>query len=78
MRKRLPLRLKGVGEGHLDGRVRMNVYLGNSLESYIQIPFGEVLVQVDDPHSRKIHLEGEDVSIEFPPERVRILGVSEE
>ncbi len=37
------LRLVDKGEGHLDGRVRMNVYLGHSLESYIQTAFGEVL-----------------------------------
>ncbi|MDI9454238.1 MAG: ABC transporter ATP-binding protein [Sphaerochaeta sp.] len=72
------LRLVDKGEGHLDGRVRMNVYLGHSLESYIQTAFGEVLVQVDDPNARTIRKEGEEVSIEFPPDRVRLLGKSEE
>lgn len=72
------LRIVNKGEGHLDGRVRMNVYLGHSLESFIQTSFGEVLVQVDDPNARTIRKEGEEVSIEFPPDRVRLLGKSEE
>jgi len=72
------LRLFDKGQGHLDGRVRMNVYLGNSLESFIHTQFGEVLVQIDDPHSKRIRKEGEEVSIEFPPDRVRILGESED
>jgi iron(III) transport system ATP-binding protein len=56
----------------------MNVYLGNSMESFVHTPFGEVLVQIDDPHSKKIHPEGAEVSIDFAPDRVRILNESEE
>jgi iron(III) transport system ATP-binding protein len=72
------LRLAAPGEGHIDGRVRMNVYLGNSLESFIQTPFGEVLVQIDDPHAKRVYPEGAEVSIDFSPDRVRILNKDEE
>ncbi|MDR3311909.1 MAG: hypothetical protein LBS64_02100 [Spirochaetaceae bacterium] len=34
----------------------------------------EVLIQVDDPASKKIFAEGAAVSIDFAPERVRLLG----
>jgi iron(III) transport system ATP-binding protein len=56
----------------------MNVYLGNSLESFIQTPFGEVLVQIDDPHAKRVYPEGAEVSIDFSPDRVRILNKDEE
>ncbi len=72
------LRLVEPGKGHIDGKVRMNVYLGNSMESFIQTPFGEVLVQIDDPHAKKVYPEGADVSIDFSPDRVRLLNRSEE
>jgi iron(III) transport system ATP-binding protein len=71
------LRLEEKGKGHIDGKVRMNVYLGNSLESFVSTPFGEVLVQIDDPHSKRVFKEGEDVSIDFSPDRVRILAEDE-
>ena len=71
------LRLEVPGAGHIDGKVRMNVYLGNSLESFVSTPFGEVLVQIDDPHSKRVFREGEAVAIDFSPERVRILGQDE-
>jgi iron(III) transport system ATP-binding protein len=71
------LRLEEKGKGHLDGKVRMNVYLGNSLESFVSTTFGEVLVQIDDPHSKRVFKEGEDVSINFSPDRVRILAEDE-
>jgi iron(III) transport system ATP-binding protein len=71
------LRLQEHGNGHLDGKVRMNVYLGNSLESFVSTPFGEVLVQIDDPHSKRVFKEGELVSIDFNSERVRILNTDE-
>jgi iron(III) transport system ATP-binding protein len=71
------LRLVEKGKGHIDGKVRMNVYLGNSLESFVLTQFGEVLVQIDDPHSKKVFKEGQDVSIDFSPDRVRVLGEDE-
>jgi len=72
------LRVVEKGKGYIDGRVKMNVYLGNSLESFIQTPFGELLVQIDDPHSKRVFPEGEEVSIDFSPDRVRLLSESEE
>jgi iron(III) transport system ATP-binding protein len=61
-------------KGNIEGKVKMNVYLGNSLESFITTDFGEVLVQIDDPHSKKVFCEGDDVSIDFSPDRVRLLN----
>ncbi len=72
------LRLVENGEGHINGRVRMNVYLGNSMESFIHTPFGEVLVQIDDPHAKKVYPEGAEVAIDFSPDRVRILNARED
>jgi iron(III) transport system ATP-binding protein len=34
-------------------------------------------VQIDDPHSKRVFKEGEDVSIDFSPDRVRILAEDE-
>jgi iron(III) transport system ATP-binding protein len=71
------LRVVEPGSGHIEGKVRMNVYLGNSLEAFISTSFGEVLVQVDDPHAKKIYAEGSSVSIDFAPDRVRLLSKDE-
>ncbi len=67
------LRLTERGAGLIEGRVRMNVYLGNSIESFVDTPYGEVLVQVDDPASRKVFPEGSDVAVTFEPDRIRLL-----
>jgi iron(III) transport system ATP-binding protein len=67
------LRLAEKGNGFADGRVRMNVYLGHSIETFVETPYGEVLIQIDDPASKKIFAEGAEVSIDFVPERVRLL-----
>ncbi len=72
------LRLKPKGEGKIDGRVKLNVYLGSAVETFIDTPFGEVLVEIDDPRTRTIFSEGSEVSIDFAPDRVRLLGSSEE
>lgn len=72
------LRVVEPHEGHIEGKVRMNVYLGNSLEAFINTSFGEVLVQIDDPHAKKIFAEGSEVSIDFAPGRVRLLNKDEE
>lgn len=71
------LRLVDKDKGVLDGIVKLNVYLGNSLESFVDTPFGEVLVQIDDPHSKTVYPEGSEVSIDFSPDRVRLLNVDE-
>jgi iron(III) transport system ATP-binding protein len=67
------LRLTESGAGHVDGKVKMNVYLGHSIETFVQTAYGEVLIQIDDPLSKKIYAEGEGVSISFDPARVKLL-----
>jgi iron(III) transport system ATP-binding protein len=68
------LRLVESGKGYVNGTVKMNVYLGSSVETFVETDHGEVLIQVDDPASKKIFAEGAAVSIDFAPERVRLLG----
>ena len=62
------------GEGIVDGRVNTNIYLGNTLESFIDTEDGEILVQVDNPAGRKINAEGEAVSISIRPELAKALA----
>ena len=66
------LRLEEPGKGFLDGRVVTNVYLGHSVESYVDTPEGEILVQVDNPMARKVFAEGEAVSVSFVPEYTKV------
>jgi iron(III) transport system ATP-binding protein len=61
------------GSGFIEGRVRMNVYLGHSIESFVETAYGELLVQIDDPASKKVYAEGTSVSVGFDPSRVRLL-----
>jgi len=68
------LRLVDPGQGAVEGMVKMNVYLGHSIETFVETPNGEILVQVDDPSSRKIYPEGATVSIEFNENRIRLLS----
>jgi iron(III) transport system ATP-binding protein len=72
------LRLVEKGQGAVEGTVRMNVYLGHSIETYVDTPNGEVLIQVDDPTSKKIFPEGAPVSIDFNPQRIRLLKSEEQ
>jgi iron(III) transport system ATP-binding protein len=67
------LRLAEPGKGAVEGTVKMNVYLGHSIETFVETPNGEVLIQIDDPASRKIYPEGGKVSIDFNPHRIRLL-----
>jgi iron(III) transport system ATP-binding protein len=67
------LRLAEPGEGFVGGKVKMNVYLGNSVESFVDTDYGEVLVQIDDPTSKRVFPEGAPISIKFQPERIRLL-----
>ncbi|MCD8352650.1 MAG: ABC transporter ATP-binding protein [Planctomycetaceae bacterium] len=66
------------GQGVLDGRVTTNIYLGNTLESYIATEIGEILVQVDNPAGKTIPAEGEGVSIAIRPELSKALVDDEE
>lgn len=70
------LRLAEPGTGLVDGRVKMNVYLGHSIESFIETPFGEMLVQIDDPASKKVFAEGSAVAITADTDRLRLLPAS--
>ncbi|MCX7024466.1 MAG: ABC transporter ATP-binding protein [Spirochaetes bacterium] len=67
------LRLGVPGSGIVDGSIRMNVYLGHSVESFVETEYGEVLVQIDDPSVKRIPPEGSPVSIGFDETRVRLL-----
>ena len=68
------LRLVDESAGILDGRVKMNVYLGSSVESFVDTRYGELLVQVDDPSSKRVFPEGSAVGISFDPNRIRLLS----
>lgn len=71
------LRLGESGAGLLEGRVRMNVYLGHSVECFVETRYGEILVQIDDPASKRVYPEGAAVSVDFDPPRVRLLPGTE-
>ncbi|MCL2129906.1 MAG: ABC transporter ATP-binding protein, partial [Treponema sp.] len=62
------------GNGVVEGIVKMNVYLGHSVETFVETQNGEVLVQIDDPAFKKIYPEGTSVSIEFNEDRIRLLN----
>ncbi len=64
------------GEGIEDGVVTTNVYLGNSVESWVKSDQGDVLVQIDNPDMKKIWKEGEPVSLTFQPELAKVLKKS--
>ena len=67
------LRLGEPGAGIVDGTVSANVYLGSSVESFVKTPYGEILVQIDDPAEKRIWPEGSAVSVSFNEALVRIL-----
>ncbi len=67
------LRLGEPGAGILDGTVSANVYLGSSIESFIDTSYGEILVQIDDPAGKRIAPEGSKVSVSFDERLVRAL-----
>jgi iron(III) transport system ATP-binding protein len=67
------LRLAERGAGPVEGSVRMNVYLGSSVESFVDTPYGEVLVQIDDPSSKRVFPEGSPIAVTFEPDRIRLL-----
>jgi iron(III) transport system ATP-binding protein len=67
------LSLDAPGVGIEDGVVATNIYLGNSVESWVKTEQGEVLVQIDNPDVKKIHEEGESVSLTFEPNLAKVL-----
>ncbi|HNV05010.1 MAG TPA: ABC transporter ATP-binding protein [Petrotogaceae bacterium] len=60
-------------KGLIDGTVVTNVYLGNSVESFVNTDIGEVLVQIDNPAEKRIFKEGERVSVTFLPNLTKVL-----
>ncbi len=67
------LRLGEPGTGLLEGRVAANIYLGSSVETFVSTEFGDILVQIDDPTSKRLWAEGSSVSLHFEPRLVRVL-----
>ena len=61
------------GAGVEDGVVSANIYLGNSVETWVKTDLGNVLVQIDNPDVKKIWAEGEKVSLSFDPGLTKVL-----
>ena len=61
------------GCGVEDGIVTTNIYLGNSVETWVKTDLGNVLVQIDNPDVKKIWNEGEKVSLSFDPSLTKVL-----
>ena len=62
------------GTGVEDGVVTANIYLGNSVESWVHTDLGDVLVQIDNPDVKKVWDEGERVSLSFDPILTKVLA----
>jgi iron(III) transport system ATP-binding protein len=71
------LELAPPAEGYLDGTVTTNVYLGSSVESYLQTEYGEIQVEIDNPAGKDIFPEGSRVSVRWNPALVKLLPVEE-
>ena len=71
------LRIAAPGEGAVEGRVAANVYLGSSVDCFVDTPYGEILVQIDDPSEARLRAEGDAVSISFDETRARLLPIAE-
>jgi len=71
------LEIAPAGEGFLDGTVTTNVYLGSSVESYLNTAYGEIQVQIDNPAGKRIFAEGERVSVRWNPALVKVLADTE-
>ncbi len=61
------------GAGVEDGIVTANIYLGNSVETWVKTDLGNVLVQIDNPDVKKIWAEGEKVSLSFDASLTKVL-----
>ncbi|GHS87578.1 spermidine/putrescine ABC transporter ATP-binding protein [Synergistales bacterium] len=71
------LLLSEPGTGIEDGTVSANVYLGNSVESWVKrkdASQSDILVQIDNPDVKKIWKEGEPVSLTFEPSLAKVLS----
>lgn len=67
------LKLVEPGEGQIDGTVVTNVYLGNSVESFIKTTYGEILVQIDNPALNKVYPENANVGVTIIPTIAKLL-----
>ncbi len=67
------LSLGEAGSGVEDGIVSANIYLGNSVETWVKTDLGNVLVQIDNPDVKKIWDEGKKVSLSFEPSLTKVL-----
>ncbi len=67
------LKLLEPGNGIIEGQVITNIYLGGSLESYVDTDQGEILVQIDNPAEKRVYAEGEKVSVGIIPSLVKAL-----
>lgn len=56
-----------------NGIVTANIYLGNSVETWVHTDLGNVLVQIDNPDVKHIYNEGEKVSLTFDPILTKVL-----
>ncbi len=61
------------GTGVEDGIVTANIYLGNSVETWVHTELGNVLVQIDNPDVKHVYNEGEKVSLTFDPILTKVL-----
>ena len=61
------------GAGIENGVVTANIYLGSSVETWVNTGLGNVLVQIDNPDVKKIWNEGETVSLSFDPALTKVL-----
>ena len=67
------LKLVEAGEGQIDGTVVTNVYLGNSVESFVKTSYGEILVQIDNPALNRVYSEGSSVGVTIIPTIAKLL-----
>jgi iron(III) transport system ATP-binding protein len=68
------LKIDEPGKGVVEGKVNTNVYLGNSMESFVSTEeFGELLIQIDSPAEKRIFEEGSPVSVSFITNLVKVL-----
>jgi iron(III) transport system ATP-binding protein len=59
-------------EGYLNGKVTATVFMGSYMEFYIATEYGEIMVKSDLPLNRIFKI-GEEVSISFNEERVKLI-----
>ena len=66
------MKLSENGNGYLNGKVTATVFMGSYIEFYIMTEYGEIMVKSDIP-VEKLFKIGEEVSISFNEERVKLI-----